>query len=110
MAYLIIVCPHSGRQPLWRGKAHANPLVGISQGCVRLFFVEMARLRARPSGTGNTETQTDRNNKDVLVRLCTVYGCPTSHTAQVFLSLRETPQVTEGGPCRPLSYPRTFRV
>ena len=110
MAYLIIVCPHRGRQPLWRVEVARRPACWHQPGLRAPFFVEMARLRARPSGTGNTETQTDRNNKDVLVRLCTVYGCPTSHTAQVFLSLRETPQVTEGGPCPPLSYPRTFRV
>src|SRR5262245_41538899 len=107
MAYLIIVCPHSGRQPLWVGKAHADPLVGISQGCVRLFFVEMARLRA--SFRHRKHRDTDRSkHQGRLGQACTVYGCPTS--AQVFLSLRETPQVTEGGPCPPLSYPRTFRI
>jgi hypothetical protein len=44
MARLIIMClPVEDNVCRW-SKAHADPLIGLGQGCVRLFFVPMARI------------------------------------------------------------------
>lgn len=68
MACLIIVCHHRGRQRLWFGKGARRPACWHQPGLCTPFFVEMAHLLARPSGTGNTETQTARGHEDVLAR------------------------------------------
>jgi len=88
MAYLIIVCPHSGKQPLWRGQGARSPACWHQPGTRASFFVEMARLRA--SFRPRKHRDTDRSKpQGRLGQACTVYGCPTSHTVQVFLSERD---------------------